>query len=580
MLAFDTETYRFSPGNMTPRVVCLTTSEGEIFKGDELLAYTTQHLLHREVCGHFVAYDWACIMAAYPHLTDKIFEAYDDNKVQCTRIREILLDIATDTKQHSYSLANLASKYLQKELDKHTWRTGYEELDPKPLSEWPQGAIDYAIEDAITTKELFDVQGIRESLLPSSCAQARASFWLHLCAARGMRTDPLALMDLEHAARESMDRAIRTLEEAGLLSKVMVGRKPNKTWGGKYKKNQKLAQARLLEINPNCKKTATGKPSITEETISEIRDDILEAYVQYSNADRERAYIEMLKTGTRQPIHTRFTEVLKTGRTSATARFQNPPRSGGFRECFIPRPGHVFIAADYSGLELAAFAQVCYRILGYSRMRDVINDGRDVHTWAAAQLLGMSYEEAYPQRKSGKVGETRQMMKAWNFGKLAAMGYERFSAWAHKAYNVELSRERHDTVDRLWHGLFPEVKDYHRWVNNHYDWDYIGETKRTQTPFQLRPGGMYFHSRTFTQVANLHFQGLAAVGAKEAGWLLIKNGLQLVNFVHDEFISEERAPVAEEKLTLMQELMIQGMQKHIPDVKISTEGKVMRRWEK
>ena len=55
-------------------------------------------------------------------------------------------------------------------------------------------------------------------------------------------------------------------------------------------------------------------------------------------------------------------------------------------------PGHVFIKADFSFIELVTFAAYCYRRYGFSKLGDTIKAERDPHCYTAALLLGMSYD--------------------------------------------------------------------------------------------------------------------------------------------------------------------------------------------
>jgi DNA polymerase family A len=50
----------------------------------------------------------------------------------------------------------------------------------------------------------------------------------------------------------------------------------------------------------------------------------------------------------------------RNGRTSCYGpNIQQIPRRAGFREAFVPSPGHVFLSIDYSFIELCTLAAVC-----------------------------------------------------------------------------------------------------------------------------------------------------------------------------------------------------------------------------
>jgi DNA polymerase I-like protein with 3'-5' exonuclease and polymerase domains len=91
-------------------------------------------------------------------------------------------------------------------------------------------------------------------------------------------------------------------------------------------------------------------------------------------------------------------------------------------------------------------------------------------------------------------------------------------------------------------------------------------------------------------VANHYFQNLAAVGAKAAAYAVVRAfftpGSALygkgaaVLFIHDEIISELREETAHEAALEQSRIMVEAMQVHVPDVKISAPPALMRRWYK
>lgn len=83
------------------------------------------------------------------------------------------------------------------------------------------------------------------------------------------------------------------------------------------------------------------------------------------------------------------------------------------RECFIPRAGWLYCSTDYSMLEACTLAQVTYSWFGYSKMREAINAGQDLHLRLAARIKGVTYEEAQALRKAGdsEIKNLRQAAK-------------------------------------------------------------------------------------------------------------------------------------------------------------------------
>ena len=95
------------------------------------------------------------------------------------------------------------------------------------------------------------------------------------------------------------------------------------------------------------------------------------------------------------------------------------------------------------------------------------------------------------------------------------------------------------------------------------------------------PSGRIRSNIDYCQLKNNPFQGLAADGAKEALYELVRQGFRVVNFIHDEFLievpEEGNLKAAESHV---KEILISSMAKHCPDVKIKVDAKWMKRWSK
>jgi hypothetical protein len=214
-LAFDLETDKFGPANQAPKIVCLTHADQRgqtgILVGDDIELWLSEQLdraISGEIVlvGQHVAYDFSCVLSNYPDLWTKVFQAYNVDGVACTAVRERLLDIAmgefkwpTDNRgnkqESTYSMADIARIRLQKDVAKglDTWRTRYNELLDVPLEQWPQAAVDYAVDDAVITLEIYQNQEGRaygmKYEVPTQFMDARADFALKLMSCWGVTTD-------------------------------------------------------------------------------------------------------------------------------------------------------------------------------------------------------------------------------------------------------------------------------------------------------------------------------------------------------------------------------------------------------
>ena len=69
------------------------------------------------------------------------------------------------------------------------------------------------------------------------------------------------------------------------------------------------------------------------------------------------------------------------------------------RQLFVPRPGHIFVVADYDQMEL----RVAGFLSGDPNMLQVFLNGDDIHAQAGALMYGVSLEQVTkPQRSVGK----------------------------------------------------------------------------------------------------------------------------------------------------------------------------------
>ena len=124
-------------------------------------------------------------------------------------------------------------------------------------------------------------------------------------------------------------------------------------------------------------------------------------------------YVEALpllvdkKTGR---IHTSYNQaVASTGRLSSNnPNLQNIPvrdaRGREIRKAFVPEPGHIFLSADYSQIELRLMAHL-------SKDKGMIADflsGNDIHAATASKIFGVEIKDV--------TREMRSRAKTANFG--------------------------------------------------------------------------------------------------------------------------------------------------------------------
>lgn len=182
----------------------------------------------------------------------------------------------------------------------------------------------------------------------------------------------------------------------------------------------------------------------TRENELKAADDgrIIPLILQYRAAEKRaqqaESLIEPVKSDGR--IHARFEPTgTMTGRfSSKEPNLQNVGR-GELREAFVPAPGHRFIVADYSQVELRAAAAIA----GETKMIEAYREGADLHTRTASTVLG-----ADPASISK---EQRQTAKAVSFGLLYGQSVPGLMRYAASSYGVALQDDdARRTLQTYW----------------------------------------------------------------------------------------------------------------------------------
>jgi hypothetical protein len=627
MIAFDTETHAFQQGMIAPRMVCGSfareAEEPVLLSRRDTLDFVEQLLVESDehIVAHNVAFDMGVVAAERPHLLPHIFRAYETGRVRCTLVRETLIAIARgqlkvdeDGKRMLFSLAAVVQRRFHVDIseskkDPRAWRARYGELDGVPLEAWPVEAKTYAIDDARWHLRVFLDQAqecavAAEEPLPNESEQCRAAFALHLMGVWGVRTDAAAVSALDARLRAHIEEAHEKLKQSMLLKPRSTRKRSSGLIEVTWSKDSALirqkvvdgftAQGLAVPHTPPTARFPAGQIKVDAETLIASGDSDLAVIADVSEDEKVLStYVPALWPGVTVPICARWNVLVGTGRTSCDhPNWQNPPRGGGVRECVVPRPGRLFLSADYSTIELCAWAQVCLDLLGYSDMAEALRAGRDLHLDMAVSILEAAgetttYDDLVLRRQQGDptVKENRQLAKAANFGLPGGLGANTFCAFAWATYQLRIPLSRAQQIKQIWLRKWREATAYFAHISSLQGYD-----ERIRL-VQLRSGRVRAGC-TFTSAANSFFQGLAADGAKEALWSIQRAcytneadalfGCRPVLFLHDEFILEvpEDPDEAHAANVSLLKHMIEGMQTFIPDVPIKAEPALMRRWYK
>ena len=311
---------------------------------------------------------------------------------------------------------------------------------------------------------------------------------------------------------------------------------------------------------PGGKKTKSGQYSTGEAVLSKIDHPLVEIVLEYRGLSKLKStYTDALDNvadSETDRVHTSYHQALtSTGRLSSTdPNLQNIPIRTAtgrlIRQAFIAPEGRVILAADYSQIELRLMAHFS----GDENLTRAFNEGLDIHTATAAEVLGKAVEEVSATE--------RRNAKAINFGLLYGM-----SAFG-LAKQLQMSRgEAQDYID-MYFERYPSVKDY--MINTRasaYEKGYV-ETilgRKLYTP-DINHSNRMVKQGAERAAINAPLQGSAADLIKLAmiavDKVLPKEHAKMLLQVHDELVFE----VDSDKVDSIRQLITDAMQ----DVLITT----------
>jgi hypothetical protein len=476
-------------------------------------------------------------------------------------------------------------------------------LEHVDLSKWPADARQYTLDDARNTLEVAQRQIAGHRNLNRMKEEVRAALVMHLGAVWGARTDPervealAAEVEASHAERMKKYQAFGWIREDG-ESKDMAA----------IRDDVETAYA------GNPPRTPKGQVKTDRDTLMESGDDDL---IDFADAEDEKirtTYIPFLRQGLTHPLNFRPNVLVSSFRSSYDGVIQQMPRSGKARGCFRARPGYVYCSCDYGQLEMATLAQMHLWMFDRSALADMMCAGKDPLTQYASAIRNCTYEEGAERKriKEPVFTKTRQAGKPIVYGIGGGMGDAKIVQWArtqgirfcvllegrtcglqkiteYKGRQVPPVCKRcveivRDTLRPAYMKMVPEMPAYFSFVSH------VTETTGEIT-FPTPDGiGVVRGGCGFTDGANGLFQGLAALGAKHALWLVGREcwvdrgtalfGTRPIFFVHDEIFAEVPEELAHEAGYRMAELMMAGMLEYVPDVQAKVEPALMRFWDK
>ena len=291
---------------------------------------------------------------------------------------------------------------------------------------------------------------------------------------------------------------------------------------------------------PVTQYTPTGQPSTNEDALGELADQhaLPRLVLDYRSLSKLKAtYTDRLpeqvcvRTGR---IHTSYHQAITaTGRLSSSdPNLQNIPirtaEGRRIRQAFIPKPGCMLLAADYSQIELRIMAHLSED----EGLLKAFSEDRDVHRATAAEVFAVPLSQVSTDQ--------RRAAKAINFGLIYGM-----SAFG-LARQLAIGQKEAQKYVTLYFARYPGVKTYMDQTREQArEQGFVVTTfgRRLYLP-DIRSKNPARRQSAERSAINAPMQGTAADIIKKAmlsvdAWLTHSgSGAQLIMQVHDELVLE------------------------------------------
>jgi len=316
---------------------------------------------------------------------------------------------------------------------------------------------------------------------------------------------------------------------------------------------------------PHGRKTKTGYSTDAKVLESLGRyHDLPVAMINHRNLSKLKStYVDTLleqihpETGR---VHTSFNQaVTATGRlSSSNPNLQNipirTPEGQRIRQAFVAAPGHLFLAADYSQIDLRVMAH-------YSDDQALVEDfraGRDIHKQTAVEVFRVSADFVTPQM--------RRVAKTINFS--IVYGISAFGL----SSRLDLSRKEAATFIERYFEHYPGVRKFMEDIVEQARLDGFVTTllnRRRLLP-ELNSSNRVQRESAERTAINTPIQGTAAdiikLATLETYRRLEKAGstAKLLLQIHDELVFEVPAKEVEETAALIKPAMESVLELKVP----------------
>lgn len=328
------------------------------------------------------------------------------------------------------------------------------------------------------------------------------------------------------------------------------------------------------------RKTKTGY-STDAATLEKLQGDhpVIDTIVEYRTLSKLKStYVDALPTLVRsdtQRIHTDFNQaVTATGRLSSSSpNLQNIPIRTAFsrqiRKAFIPEPGWLLVAADYSQIELRILAHLSQEPV----LLETYQNNQDIHALTARLLF--EKDEISP--------EERRLAKVINFGVIYGMGAQRFAresgfSTSDSKMFIERFNDRYPQVfaylqqmqrEAIAQGYVETILGRRRYFN--FSSDSLKQL-RGKHPDEIELGKIrtrdQYDSQLLRAAANAPIQGSSAdiikIAMVRLHDILAQHQANLLLQVHDELVFEIHPDEWEEMRSQIQTTMESAVRLSVP----------------
>jgi hypothetical protein len=493
IIAADTETTRIDEENpwVTPTLVLVQAYDGErgVFVAPaNLPAFMAAHQ-DSYFAFHNAPFDLRVINRTHERLgvPHDIHALVDNRQVIDTRILYQLLRLGTDghaaTGRGQSTLATAVKTCMGIDLPKDDVseeggeiRQNFAKHLGKPITDMPEEVLQYAAKDVLATHQLVVVlmqrlESVQENahrcfgyvnrVHLDDCWQEYGPL-THDTQLRGaivcdeMRVNGIYIDTARRSEKlADLDRLLQVHGTALVAAGIPInGSGVSKAIQRRLQKIAARTPGLELPLTPGGRFSTKAEDLAVAGPFDE--DGVLLRYVEFKAAEKLKSTYMTKMTGR---LHPRFGILMRTGRTNCTGdlALQTIPKEKGgeghrmtVRHCIVPSPGHQFVMADFSQIELVTLGFALKHQFGFgTRLHDVINGGEDVHRIIAGTVLGIPPGDVTDDQRKGA--------KAISFGAPGRMGAATLQRVARNNYGKDLTIEEVEAALQAYHRAFPEL---------------------------------------------------------------------------------------------------------------------------